>query len=50
MFMDRIKTMIEEKAKFNIDALEVVDHIDKITVPGVFIGSTKDQLVPFSHV
>ena len=50
LFLDYVKPIITEKAKFNIDDLDIMKDIEKIKVPGVFIGSMRDKLVPFKQV
>jgi|JI6StandDraft_1071083.scaffolds.fasta_scaffold00210_30 esterase/lipase len=50
LFLDYVKPIIAEKAKFNIDDLDITKDMDKIKVPGIFIGSMRDQLVPFRQV
>ena len=48
--MKYLKPIVEEKAKFNIDDVNLAD-IDKITeCPGIFIASKNDSLIPFSQM
>lgn len=50
LFIDYVKPIIHEKAKFNIDELDITQDMDKVKVPGLFVGSMNDQLVPFQQV
>lgn len=42
--------MILEKALFDVDEVDLVSLIRKITCSGIFIASKQDSLIPFSQI
>lgn len=50
MALKYLKPMVENKANFNIDEVNL-NGLEKINdCPGVFIASKKDSLIPFTQM
>jgi esterase/lipase len=45
-----IKPIIEEKAGFDIDEVDLENLVQLINSPGIFIASKQDCLIPFSQI
>lgn len=39
-----------EKANYDIDEVDLDPLVNFITVPGIFIASKQDALIPFQHI
>ena len=48
--MKYLKPIIQEKAKFNIDDVNLDDIKNIMSCPGIFIASKNDSLIPFAHM